>query len=146
MKNQAYEIEHTYQAPILLVWKAITDKDEMKLWYFDLPEFKPEMGFEFRFMGGPAEDRQYQHICQVKELIQYQKIAYSWRYDGLEGNTLVTFELFDEGGQTRLKLTHEGLETFPADNPDFARENFAEGWNWLIGTSLKEYLFKNQKN
>jgi uncharacterized protein YndB with AHSA1/START domain len=146
MGNEAYVIEMTYQSPARIVWKAITDKDEMKLWYFDLPEFKPEVGTEFRFMGGPAEDRQYQHVCQVTEVIPDQKIAYSWRYDGYEGNTLVTFELFDEGGQTRLKLTHEGLETFPADNPDFARENFAEGWNWLIATSLKEYLFKNQKH
>jgi uncharacterized protein YndB with AHSA1/START domain len=142
MENSAYVIEQTYQAPASQVWKAITDKDEMKLWYFDLPEFKPEIGTEFRFMGGPAEDRQYQHICQVTEVIPDQKIAYSWRYDGYEGNTLVTFELFDEGGQTRLKLTHEGLETFPADNPDFAKENFAEGWTWIIGTSLKEYLQK----
>lgn len=142
MENEAYVVEQTYQAPALQVWKAITDKDEMKLWYFDLPEFKPEVGTEFRFMGGPAEDRQYQHICQVTEVIPGQKITYSWRYDGYEGNTLVTFELFDEGGQTCLKLTHEGLETFPADNPDFAKENFAEGWIWIIGTSLKEYLQK----
>jgi hypothetical protein len=34
------------------------------------------------------------------------------------------------------------LETFPADYPDFAKKNFAEGWNWIIGTSLKDYLEK----
>jgi hypothetical protein len=27
-------------------------------------------------------------------------------------------------------------------NPDFGRENFVVGWNWIIGTSLKEYLEK----
>jgi len=146
MRKDVFAIETTYQAPLQIVWKAIADKDEMNLWYFDLSEFKPEVGTEFRFMGGPAEDRQYQHLCRITEVIPEKKLAYTWRYDGFEGNTLVTFELFDEAGQTRLKLTHEGLETFPADNPDFARENFAEGWNWLIGTSLKEYLFKNQKH
>lgn len=142
MENEAYEIEQTYQAPTSKVWKAITDKSEMKLWYFDLQEFKPKVGCEFRFMGGPAEDRQYQHICRVTEVIPNKKLTYSWRYDGYDGNTLVAFELFDEGDQTRLKLTHKGLETFPADNPDFSRENFVEGWTWLIGTSLKEYLQK----
>ncbi len=146
MGKDAFAIETNYHAPLQIVWKAIADKDEMKLWYFDLSEFKPEVGFEFRFMGGPAEDRQYLHLCKITEVIPEKKLAYTWRYDGFEGNTLVTFELFDEAGQTRLKLTHEGLETFSADNPDFARENFAEGWNWLIGTSLKEYLFKNQKH
>ena len=146
MRKDVFVIETTYQTPVQIVWKAIADKDEMKLWYFDLPEFKPEIGIEFRFMGGPAEDRQYLHICKITEVIPEKKLAYTWCYDGFEGNTLVTFELFDESGHTRLKLTHEGLETFPADNPDFARENFAEGWNWLIGTSLKEYLFKNEKH
>jgi hypothetical protein len=51
----------------------------------------------------------------------------------------VTFELFDEAGKTRLKLTHEGLETFPASNPDFAKESFTEGWTHIIGKSLKEF-------
>ena len=146
MENEAYVIEQTYQATTSKVWTAITDKSEMKLWYFDLPEFKLEVGCEFRFMGGPAEDRQYQHICRVTEVIPNKKLTYSWRYDGYDGNTLVAFELFDEGDQTRLKLTHKGLETFPADNPDFSRENFAEGWTWLIGTSLKEYLQKKITN
>jgi len=145
MENKAFVIEQTFQEPNSFVWQAITDRDEMKLWYFNLPEFKPEVGLEFRFIGGPAEDRQYEHICRVTEVIPNKKLAYSWRYDGYDGNTLVTFELFDEGNQTRLKLTHEGLETFPADNPDFAKKNFAEGWTWLIGTSLKEFLAKKQK-
>jgi len=145
MGTESILIEQTYQAPTSKVWKAITDKDEMKLWYFDLPEFKPLVGCEFRFMGGPAEDRQYKHICQVTEVIPDKKIAYSWRYEGYPGNTMVTFELFNEGNQTKLKLTHEGLETFPADNSDLAKENFVVGWNWIIGTSLKEFLAKKQK-
>ena len=146
MENEAFVIEQTYQASLAGVWKAITDKDEMKLWYFDLPEFTPEVGSEFRFMGGPSEDRQYQHICKVTEVVQGKKIAYSWRYEGYEGITLVTFALFDEGNQTKLKLTHEGLETFPAENPDFAKENFAVGWTWIVGTSLKEFLEKKYTN
>jgi uncharacterized protein YndB with AHSA1/START domain len=127
METKAFVIEQTFQLHSSFVWQAITDRDEMKLWYFNLPEFKPEVGLEFRFMGGPAEDRQYEHICRVTEVIPNKKLAYTWRYDGYDGNTLVTFELFGEGNQTRLKLTHKGLETFPADNPDFAKKNFAEG-------------------
>ena len=145
MRNEAYRIEQIYQTATPLVWKAITDKDEMKLWYFDLPEFMPEVGCEFRFTGGPAEDRQYKHICRVVEVIPNQKIAYTWQYDGYPGSSLVTFELSDEGEQTRLLLTHKGLETFPADNPDFAKKNFGEGWTWIIGTSLKEFL-ENKNN
>lgn len=145
MKNEAFVIERAYPAPVAAVWKAITDKDEMKNWYFVLQEFKPEVGFEFQFSGGPDENRQYLHLCKITEATVEKKLAYTWKYDGYEGNTLVTFELFPEDSVTRLKLTHEGLETFPADNPDFAVENFAEGWTSIIGTSLKEYLTKTTR-
>lgn len=142
MSNKSFEIERTYNAPAALVWKAITDKNQMKQWYFDLPDFKPEVGAEFRFMGGPPEGKQYEHVCVVTELVPGKRISYSWRYEGYEGNSLVTFELFGEGDKTRLKLTHAGLETFPASNPDLAAGNFAEGWTHIIGTGLPEFLAK----
>jgi uncharacterized protein YndB with AHSA1/START domain len=137
--NTPIVIERTFKAPVSKVWKAITNKEEMKKWYFDLAEFKAEPGFEFQFEGG-KDDRNYMHLCKVIEVIPGKKLTYSWRYDGYEGNSFVTFELFAEGEKTRLKLTHEGLETFPATNPDFAKENFVEGWNHIIGKSLPQYL------
>jgi len=139
VKYQPFSIERTYHALIAKVWKAITDKNEMKQWYFDLAEFKPEVGFEFQFMAGEP-GKEYLHLCKVTEVIAGNKITYSWRYDGYEGNSLVTFELFEEGNETRLKLTHTGLETFPASNPDLAKENFVEGWTSIIGTALKDFL------
>ena len=138
---QPFVIERTYNASVEKVWKAITDKNQMKEWYFDIAVFKPEVGFEFQFTGG-TEEHSYLHLCRITEVIPYKKLAHTWRYDGYEGNTLVTFELFDEGEKTRLKLTHEGLETFPADNPDFAKANFEGGWNYIIGTSLKSFVEK----
>jgi uncharacterized protein YndB with AHSA1/START domain len=113
----------------------------MKQWYFDLPEFKPEVGFSFDFMGGP-DHKQYKHLCTITEVVPGKKLTYSWRYEGYEGNSFVTFELFAEGNKTRLKLTHEGLETFPASNPDLAKENFAQGWTHIVGISLKDYVEK----
>ena len=47
--------------------------------------------------------------------------------------------MFAEGDKTRLKLTHEGLESFPKA-PQFARKNFVQGWTQLIGTSLKDFV------
>lgn len=143
MKNESFSIERTYNAPVTKVWKALTDKNEMKQWYFNLAEFKPEVGFEFQFLGGKDEKNQYLHFCKITEVIVQKKLTYSWRYDGYEGISFVMFELFAEGKKTRITLTHSGVETFPANNPDFAKENFAERWRYIIGTSLKEYLEKN---
>ncbi len=141
MQAVPFTIERVFDAAVNVLWKAITDKDEMKQWYFDLKEFKAEPGFRFSFTGG-KDDRQYLHLCEVIDVIPNKKLSYSWKYDGYPGESKVIFELFPVGAKTRLKLTHEGLETFPADNPDFAKENFAQGWNGIIGTSLKEYVVK----
>jgi uncharacterized protein YndB with AHSA1/START domain len=135
---EAVVIERTFSAPVASVWKALTDVDQMRVWYFDLREFKPEVGFEFEFVV-EHEGMIYHHLCKVTEVVPQKKVAYTWRYKGHEGDSLVTFELFAEGGETRLKLTHEGLETFPK-TPAFAPKNFREGWTQIIGTSLQDYL------
>ena len=126
--------------PVSKVWKAITDKDEMKKWYFEITEFKPEVGFEFQFYGQGHKGEKYLHLCKITEVIPEKKLTYSWSYQGYEGMSYLTFELFDENGKTKLKLTHAGLETFPQDSPDFARKSFIEGWTYITGKSLKEYL------
>jgi uncharacterized protein YndB with AHSA1/START domain len=140
METAPFVIERTYNAPADKVWQAITEKEKMKQWYFDLKEFKPEVGFEFQFSGGTPEHT-FLHLCKITEVIAGKKLTHIWTYDGYPGESFVTFELFAEGDKTRLKLTHAGLETFPP-NPDFARTNFEMGWTDIIGRSLKEYLEK----
>ena len=140
MNNQPIVLEKTFNAPIERVWQAITDKDEMKKWYFDLSAFKPEKGFKFEFMGGEEGGKQYRHLCEITEVIPEKKLTYSWRYDGFAGNSFVTFELFEQENKTLLKLTHEGVETFPTDDPNFHSGSFRAGWNQIINISLKDYL------
>lgn len=143
MNNTPIIIERTFNAPVDKVWAAITDKTKMKEWYFDLSEFKAEPGFEFQFYGEGKEGEKYLHLCTVQEAIVNKKLSYTWRYDGYEGNSLVSFELFSEGDKTKLVLTHSGLETFPSATNAFAKENFVEGWTHIINISLKDNLEKN---
>ena len=131
-------IERTFNAPVQRVWNALTDVEAMRRWYFDLKEFKAEVGFEFAFTV-EHEGMKYHHLCKVTKVIPQKMLAYTWRYQGHEGDSLVTVELFADGDKTRLKLTHEGLETFPK-LPAFARKNFMVGWTQLIGSSLKEFV------
>jgi uncharacterized protein YndB with AHSA1/START domain len=114
----------------------------MKEWYFNMEDFKPEVGFEFQFGGTGNDGIRYAHLCKVTEVIPGKKLSHSWRYKDTPGESFVTWELFAEGDKTRLKLTHAGLETFPQDNPDFAKTSFSKGWTYITGTSLAEYLEK----
>lgn len=131
-------MERTYDAPIALVWRAITTREDIARWFFDYKGFKLQTGAEFEFTV-EHNDMTYRHLCKVTDVVGQKKIAYTWRYDGYEGNSLVTFELFTEGKKTRVKLTHEGLETFP-EIPGFARKNFEGGWKHLIGKELKNLV------
>lgn len=140
MKNDAGEaliIERAFDAPVARVWQALTDVEQMRHWYFDLKEFKPEVGFEFEFTV-EHEGHTFRHLCRVTEAIPEKKIAYTWRYAGQEGNSLVTFALSADGEKTRLKLTHEGLDSFPK-RAEFARKNFEAGWT-SITAELATYL------
>lgn len=131
-------IEQEFSAPIQLVWRAITEAQLMKKWYFNIADFKPEVGFKFQFEGG-EEGNRYVHLCEILEIEPQKKLKYSWRYEGYEGLSYVTFELSSIGEKkTKVKLTHEGLETFR--HSDFVRENFVGGWEYLIHESLKEFL------
>ena len=133
-------VERVFSTSADALWRALTDKDEMKQWYFDLPEFKAEPGFKFTFAGGPSPERQYVHLCEVKEVVPREKLSYSWRYEGYVGDSLVSFELVPQGEKTLLRLTHSGLHTFPSDNPDLAKHNFEAGWDGIINQSLLGYL------
>ena len=139
MKDQPLILEQEFNSPIELVWRAITEKELMEKWYFVIDDFKLEVGNTFHFEGG-NEDRRYTHICEIIEIIPLQKLKYSWKYKGHIGVSFVTFELFPIGKKIKLKLTHEGLDSFPKDNPDLIQENFVGGWKHLIQESLKEFL------
>ncbi len=138
-------IERIFDASIQDVWQAITQKELMKKWYFDLPEFKAEVGFKWEFWGGPSPEKQFLHKCEILEVIPFKKLSHTWNYDGYTGSSIVTFEISEIDGKTVLILTHSGLETFPTDVSELAAHNFVEGWDAIINTNLFNYL-KNNNN
>jgi uncharacterized protein YndB with AHSA1/START domain len=143
--NNDIVIEQEYKASLSDVWCAISNREEMKKWYFDtLVSFVPEEGFKTQFSvfsnGG-----NYIHVWEITQVNYRRKIAYTWRYDGYPGISKVIFELFPQANSVLLRLTHEGIDSFPQDNPVFARENFVAGWKSLLQTKLKKYLTEKTK-
>lgn len=142
MNSDPIIIEQTFNVPDSKVWNAITVKDEMKNWYFQLEEFEPVVGFKFQFFAGDEKNKQYLHICEITEVIKNKKITYSWKYDGYPGISFVTFEIMEQNQKSLLKLTHKGVESFASGGLDFAKNNFIKGWTYLIQSSLSDYLEK----
>ncbi|GGM95179.1 activator of HSP90 ATPase [Dyadobacter beijingensis] len=139
MAFEPFVIERVLHASPARVWQALTDTGQMQKWYFDIPKFKAEPGFEFEFTAG-SDERQYRHLCKVTEAEPNRKLSYSWRYADYPGDSEVTFELTPEGDKTRVRLTHKGLHTFPKDHADFKPESFQAGWTHILGKSLAEFV------
>ena len=133
-------VEKVLHATVPEVWNAITDRDQMKEWYFNLEDFRTEKGFIFKFNGGSDGGPVYVHICEVTEAIPNRKLTYSWRYEGFPGTSHVTWEIEAKGDNTLLTLTHTGLDSISPAGPDFAFENFKEAWNHFINKALPAYL------
>ena len=133
-------VEQAFDVSKETLWKAITERDQMIKWFFDnIPEFKAEVGFETQFNVNAGE-RDFLHLWKITEAIPEQKVVYDWRYPNIPGIGKVTFEVFDEGDGSRLRLTNEGLESFPQDVPEFTRESCEGGWKYFIQGNLKNYL------
>jgi uncharacterized protein YndB with AHSA1/START domain len=135
-----FVLEQVYDTPSRDVWKALTDENRMREWYFpQLIKFKPNEGFEFVFSNDGSP---YQKEWLVTRVEDGRLLAHSWIYKGFAGSSEVTFELFEEGDKTRLRLTHTGLASFPND-AHFARHRFEDGWKQILGINLKNHLAKD---
>lgn len=131
-------LERTYNAPAVKVWSALTDVDKLRQWYFNVTGFEPKVGYKFEFTG-ESDCAEYVHLCEVTEVEENRKIAYTWVYKGLEGHSVVSWELFPEGDNTRVVITHVGLDSFPK-HKDFARESFTGGWTYYLEEALEKFL------
>jgi uncharacterized protein YndB with AHSA1/START domain len=136
--GEPFVIERTFPHSVAQVWPAIATRAGIEKWFFDFVGFEPKVGSEFSFFV-EHDGNKYDHRSVVTEVVPEKKIAYTWRFEGHEGDSLVTMELFPENGGSRLKVTHEGLDSFPK-LPQFDRGNFAKGWTKLIGTELPRTL------
>lgn len=140
--NTPIIVQYKINAPAEKVWKALTNKNEMKSWYFDIQDFEPEVGKVFNFYE-PGGENKYRHQCEILEIISNEKLKHTWSYpDFSDQKTTVTWELLAEEDGTLVILTHEGIENFKDLGEGFSRENFTGGWNSIVGQSLKEYVEK----
>lgn len=138
-------VEQQYNSSITEVWNAITNPNEMRKWFFEqIDSFKPAVGFETEFLV-KVETRNFTHLWKIKEIIEFHRIKYQWRYKEYSGDSFVTFELMEEKGKVNLKLIAEVIEDFPDDVPEFKRESCIGGWNYFIKESLNNYLNNKAK-
>jgi uncharacterized protein YndB with AHSA1/START domain len=143
----SFQIEKIYNAPIALVWQAITDRAMMKEWYFNFAEdFKLVPGAVFEWTAGDTEDNQWLHRGKMIEIIPAEKLVHIWEYPGYTGTSTLNWNLLKvDEVTTKITLVHEFTIPFDESVAALKQENFETGWNHIINISLAAYLNKNQK-
>lgn len=122
------------------VWKAITDPNEMRQWFFaEMPDHKAEVGFTIQF-NVDAGEREFMHLWKITEVVPFEKLVCQWEYEGYDGIAMVSYELFEETEGCKIRVTATGIESFSDEIPEFRRESCEGGWKYFINQRLKEYL------
>jgi uncharacterized protein YndB with AHSA1/START domain len=140
-------LEKIYNAPVTLVWQAITEEKHMRKWYFDFKnQFQLEVGKTFDWYAGDLNDKQWLHRGEMLEIVPYKKLVHSWAYPGYSGKAIAHWELSEvDANKTKLHFRFEFAEPFDTAEPALARNNFVNGWNEIILNSLEQYLAKQTK-
>ena len=139
-------VEQAFDVSQESLWQAITQHPQMIKWFFDnIPAFEPVEGFKTEFTVSTGE-RDFLHLWTIIESIPGSKIVYDWRYKDLPGVGKVTFEVFSEGDGSRLRVTNEGLESFPHEIPEFSRESCVGGWKYFVQGNLQDYLCREKSS
>lgn len=145
---KTFRIERTYNAPVDLVWQAITDRAMMKEWYFDFADdFQLQPGAVFEWKAGDNESKQWLHCGKMVEIIPNEKLVHTWEYPGYSGTSTVSWTLFKvDDNTTKVTLVHEFNIPFDVTVDALKTENFEMGWTHIFTISLEEYLHKIVKH
>ena len=136
------------EAPPERVFKAISDADQLKLWFTN-PEcpqkfwkMDAQLGGKYSYAtakGSVVVNGVNQFEChgQIIECDPPRVLAYTWIanwHDDAERRTVVRWELTKKGSGTHVKVSHSGLANLPV-----ARKDYTGGWPGVV-EMLKKFV------
>lgn len=137
--EQCITVQQAICAPTEKVWQALTDPNEMKKWYFDMPDFAAVPGHVFSFEAG-SEDQKYYHELEILEVDPNKKLVHTWTYPELsQAVTTVEWTLEDSDGATLVTLKHSGVSAFSGLGKDFRQQSFENGWQEIVTKMLRNH-------
>lgn len=133
--------EITIDAPVSRVWDALTKKEQIAKWLMPSDNFELTVGATFN-MTGSSKGVEYPHICTITEIVPEKKLSYTWAVKDKLSDTLVTYELEEQEGKTKLTLTHSGWDKITLATEGAFRNDYNNGWEQVI-PGLKKYVESN---
>ena len=135
-------LERTLEAPVETVWRYLTEASLRQQWFMGGTDARPNSEFELLNdhdnlstddVPYPESYAEFKGKTWNESVIRFDppRLLETTFQGGKNGN--VTFELFPEGANTRLVLTHSGIVS------PVGAQDFGSGWNSHL-TVLEERL------
>jgi uncharacterized protein YndB with AHSA1/START domain len=129
------EKEILIEAPIDVVWRVVTEPDQITQWFIDEAELDPRLGGRGRF--SPRGGRPF--YFEIEAFEPPRRFAYRWvQAEGLalrpDNSMLVEFTLQPEAGSTRLRVVESGFDRVDWSDGQKTRyfEEHSSGWGRFL--------------
>ena len=126
-------IRRILPAPARRVFEAWTRPELMARWFFPDDGWsvdvkaRVEVGGRYELSMRDPEGNLHRQFGEYREIVPVSRIVFTWCCpDFAVVDSVVTVDLFDQGHETELVLTHELL-----DNPDIRRSH-EQGWTGCL--------------
>ena len=129
-RSSELKLERSLRAPIQKVWRALTRGEEIARWFGPSDAFRVEVlewdcrtGGEYRVAMHDPDGNTHTCFGTFEDVDEPDRLTYTWSWEGQPPmDTLVAFELAEDGSATKLSFRHTG---FPSDE---ARDRHEQGW------------------
>jgi uncharacterized protein YndB with AHSA1/START domain len=119
------------------VWLALTDPAALAEWLMPVENFAPVVGQQFTLRAKPMPGWDGIVHCEVTEVDEPHRLAYSWRGSKMRRPTTVNWQLSEVDTGAHLRLEHSGFTGLGGLVLAFMHRT---GWPKLVRTRLAGHL------
>ncbi|MBO6523760.1 MAG: SRPBCC domain-containing protein [Balneolaceae bacterium] len=129
--EHALEVSKIIDADKASIFKALTDNNIMEKWFFAGPdgwsatvEADVKTGGSYK-IDMHSQEETYSHHGEYKEVIDNEKIVFTWNSQAVS-DTVVTITLTDVEGGIEVKLVHDFMPN------EEMKTNHTNGWTAIL--------------
>jgi len=121
--NDTISKQHQFNYPISKVWKAISNAKDISSWFIQA-DFKAEVGYRYTFIHEKTVIK-----GEVKTVNPVTNLVYTWKIEGTDVDTTVSWKLEENNEGTLLTLEHSGISQYPGETAVVMFNNYSGGWD-----------------
>ena len=136
MFRRDFSMERLYDTPAPVVWRALTESQLMADWLME-NDFEPRVGHCYTLRSKP--NFMWDGIVrgEVLEAVANERLRYTWKGAPNMPETVVSWEISEHGGKTRLAMSQTGFAGLKNTLISFGLER---GWRSMLDRSFPRVL------